>query len=231
MSLPRVMVAIPSYRSLPSESFAYITKAIVGNIHKGLITGVSIEIGLYITVARNRLAAEAMRGFDAKMCSHVWWLDDDIMPEEDTLERLLAWEKPVVSGLYYAQECIPIAYDIQPKASRVDPVKYRTDFPREGLVQVDGAGFGCLLMETSVLNEMYEKQKSTQWFQTPPNMPEIDFPGEVGEDIFFFQRLKEMDIPVYLDCGAPVGHVRYFNLSREISDVMDKGIAAMDAEL
>jgi hypothetical protein len=109
-----------------------------------------------------------------------------------------------------------MAYDLRVRAGTIDPVQYRLDIPDEGLVRVGGVGFGCFLMEIKILEDMYQEFGTNQWFQTPPNMPGLDYPGEVGEDVFFCQRLGEMGVPVFVDCGADCGHVRYFDINRNL---------------
>jgi len=211
----KVMLAIPSYKSCPAHAFQSIVMAILENINKGLLKRIGMKTFLYVTQARNELAKTAIEAYHRGEITHVWWVDDDMMLPEGCLERLLSYDEPAVSGLYYGRGLQPIAYELE-------PFRYlrRDEILRKGLLQVDGVGFGCFLLRADILDAVAINYGSYM-FQTPVREKEDGSRAEMGEDVFFCQLLKEMDVPIYVDCGLVVPHVGDVAINRVLAEVVD----------
>lgn len=89
----------------------------------------------------------------------LFWMDDDTIPPDGVITKLLQTGKNFVAGLYYlAREPFnPIAYirDSETKWG------YRSvyGFPMGSLFQVDSVGMGCTLIHRSVYEKIKEEHK------------------------------------------------------------------------
>ena len=81
----------------------------------------------------------------------ILWIDDDTVPPQKALERLVALGRPVAAGVYYKRKppCNPIAY------YRLENGAYAPlwEFQPGEIVNVDSVGMGCTLVQRAV----YEK--------------------------------------------------------------------------
>ncbi len=79
----------------------------------------------------------------------IMWLDDDTVPPDGFISKLLAHEKPFVAGLYFNtnEPYNPIAY-----YRARDHIGYDAlwDYPHGALMQVDSVGMGCTLVHREV---------------------------------------------------------------------------------
>lgn len=143
--------------------------------------------------ARNTIAEQAINND----CTHVLFLDDDMIPPPDTLMKLLAHDKDIVSCLYLLRTYphFPAFFD-----EAYDSGFCRYAFLDEKEAKLEkgvNAGLGCVLIKTEVFKAM-EKP----WVR----LGEIVKDGWC-DDIAFFNRARARGFDVYCDLNAPVGHV------------------------
>lgn len=151
--------------------------------------------------ARNTLAQTAMDGdYD-----RVLWIDSDMTFESDAMAELshdLDDGRRVVGGLCFTRRNTkPVIYsDVGIRLredGRMEPYRtYMENYPRNSLFKVAGIGAGFLMMETSVIREVYEKFG-------PPFFPEIGF----GEDLSFCRRCSQLGIDIWCDSSVKIGHI------------------------
>ena len=157
-------------------------------------TVVSHAIGLYINQNRNQLSEHALE----LGAEWIWYVDDDHCFHPDTLNRLLAHNVDIVSGLYVRRVApfIPVIYDTMDADGEV--IKHHFTAQDVGLRPVLATGGGCLLVRTRVLQTIGPPY--WRFSQTPT--------GEmVGEDIDFCQRARAAGFQVWCDMDAPIGHL------------------------
>jgi hypothetical protein len=145
-----------------------------------------------VHVARNLIVTETLRDYPA--ASHLLFLDDDVIPEPDALERLLAHDVPVVSGMYCERAAPhrPVAYRLGHDGEQERHVVLTRFCP--GLQVVDAVGVGCLLVNLDV----YRALEPSSWF---------DFADGLGEDLYFCRQLRRAGIPILLDGDVLCGHL------------------------
>lgn len=165
-----------------------------------------------LTESRHKLVAEAMFwGAD-----YMLWLDADHVFPPDTLARLWAQNKAVI-GCNYARRCIPTAptaakhiSDEDDRKNLVYTTKEKTDAGE--VEEVDHLGFGVCLMDMRIFDVLEAKaeEKGEKSF-----LPLFRFEtaengiGVIGEDVFFFKKIREAGIPVHVDHALSweVGHI------------------------
>lgn len=162
-----------------------------------------------LTEARHRLVAEALKWH----ATHLLWLDADHIFPSDLIQRLLSHGKDVV-GCNYARRVLPTAPTAAKTIDGERELVY-TDFASaaKGRVEeVDHLGFGAVLMRAGIFDAMQEKAEQDGKETMLPLFefqPKPDGTGFIGEDAYFFAKVRDAGAKVYVDHGLSweVGHV------------------------
>jgi hypothetical protein len=173
-----------------------------------------VRSGPNLSGSRNGAVSRYLAGSDAEW---FWWLDTDMTFEPDTLERLLehadAEKAPIVGGLCFSvdhQTFFPTLYDFAQIDGKNEVVRY-SEWPPNAMFQIAATGTACLLVHRTVFERMAAVDPAEvpgfstvyPWFQ------EREFMGKaVGEDITFCWRAGILEIPVYVNTGVHIGHVK-----------------------
>lgn len=88
----------------------------------------------------------------------LFFVDDDVELYDDTLIRLLSYEKPFVTGVYYRRSppCEPLIYRRNKEDGWYSPMLPEVDYTTGELVEIDGCGLGCALIHRSVFEAVLE---------------------------------------------------------------------------
>lgn len=190
---PKILIAIPCMDKVEAQfAQALATLEKVGHCI------ISMEIGSLIYNSRNNLCKTALQ----LNCDYILWLDSDMVFPPETLKRLLeVMEKTgadIVSGLYFRRVApyTPVAFsklDINGKLCSWENYNGPLD---QGPQEVPGIGFGCVLHRTELLLEM--AAQFTDFFGPLAN---------VGEDLSFCWRARQLGYKIVLDTNLKLGHV------------------------
>ncbi len=154
----------------------------------------AIETAFSIDEARNRIAEKAI---DHK-CDYIFFIDSDILIQKGQLEQLLSHNKDAITGVSYMRVS-PYNPLIRKK------VGYRLYLPIEpsgkDLINIDGAGFGCFLVHTSVFDKI-----EYPWFQLLYFKHENKW-RRIGEDLYFCEQLKNAKMDIYCDPTVQCTHI------------------------
>lgn len=192
----KTLICVPSMDLVPAQfahSLACLEK--VGEC------AVSFEISSLIYTSRNKLAARAIKaGAD-----YVLWLDSDMVFEPSILAKLLAHERDIVSGLYFRRVApfSPVFFD-KLEINENGCVNHNAETVPDGLAEVAGVGFGCVLMRTSVLMDVMTICGD---MFAPIN--------GVGEDLSFCWRARSLGYRIFLDPSIKCGHVGHHVITEE----------------
>ena len=156
----------------------------------------------HLPESRTRLVA---RAYELE-ASHILWLDSDMKFPADTIARLLNHNLAVVGANYPTKEmeARPTAY--ADDENYVGPVW--TGERSEGVAQVAACGMGVLLTDMRVFDAL-----SPPFFAFEPQGP--DFVKQLGEDVYFCQKLGKAGIPVHVDhdLSKQVAHIGEFEFT------------------
>jgi len=206
----KILVAVPAMDTVAAgfaQSLATLNK--VGQC------SVSFICGSLIYDARNKLAAQAMEmGAD-----YIMWFDSDMVFEPDTLYKLLedavTYDAHIVSGLYFRRSApyTPVAF--QDFTIDENDHAHWTDYNGEltGIHKVGGVGFGCVLVDIQVILECFGKYRTC-----------FSPIGQVGEDLSFCHRAKELGYDTYLDCDVKCGHVGHLIVTEDLYKAVHGGL-------
>ncbi len=134
-------------------------------------------------------------------------LECDIIPPKDIIERLLAHDKKVISGVYFKpfshvtesgkvikREVLPVAYK---KHSEKSTFVHRLTYEhvrKDAVLPVAIVGLGCMLIHRSIFEE------GTQ-FRIDPKRP------EVFDDTHFCVDVREKGHTIFLDTSLKCMHL------------------------
>lgn len=177
----RVAISIPTRGDFRAETVEWLLRA-----YTQLAPNVEVHIvntPYPLPHARN----EQVHRFLASSCTHLFTLDSDCIPIDGTVQRLLAYDLPVVVAPHASiinGEHGVVALDRVPNG-------YRQHHPMTGLQKCDAVGGSGLLIRRDVLETM-----GPPWF-----MFEFDASGRLslGEDFYFSERLTKLGIDIWVD--------------------------------
>jgi hypothetical protein len=161
------------------------------NTQLGIDTHVIMDGSTILPNQRSNLAKAAL---DIN-ADYMLWLDSDMVFPSTAASRLLSHDKPIVAANYMKRgnPLTTVAYKKNGDWDSWLPLE-----SSEKLVKVEGIGMGCVLMKSTIFEDM-EKP----WFEFTYNETSQDF---MGEDFFMFTKARNMGYDVLVD----------MNLSRQI---------------
>lgn len=146
------------------------------------------------------VAANRNQGIKAALeygCTHIFFLDDDVIAKPDILFQLLKHQKEVVCALQLARNYPhrPYLFD-----KSIEGGKFRwwtLEGDASGLIPIKAAGLGAILIRTEVFTQL-----DLPYFRLGQISAE-----DLGEDLDFFNRINKLGIQSYCDLDCRVGHV------------------------
>ncbi len=197
----KIGILIPSHEHNPAMftyNLAQLCAFTAGFMPEGTELGVTMVTGTYTHTARTDLMQHALdEGLD-----YALWLDSDMTFPRESLVLLMQHQLPMVGINYSTREVggHPVAIET------IRPGKYlHTGAEDEGLVEVEGIGFGMVLMrmrDFQGLKDLEGPMFAQEWIEE-----DGDF---MGEDIFFSRLVREQlghRIFVDQDLSKECGHV------------------------
>ena len=187
----KILIAIPTAKNIEPSTFKSIYDLI---IPEGFEVTFQYFYGYNVDQVRNLIADWVVKGFD-----YLFAVDYDISFPNDTLVRLLAHDKDVVSGVY--RQRVPDRQTIELFESNENGGF--THIPWEkikgrGLVEIGACGFGCVLVKKEVMVKIGYPQflyKSA-----------LDHKDTFSEDLFFAKRAQQEGFKLYADTSLLCDH-------------------------
>lgn len=151
-------------------------------------------MGVYgVAQARNRIVQKAIDGGYDK----VFMIDSDMIVPQDAIIHLLDPDVPIVTGCArYKNDSRRVPLFKHTQDSTGTDEWLWDDIP-EGRFRIRSGGVACAMIDVDVFKGMRKP-----WF-----IWEERENGYVGEDIGFYERLKDMGVPLYADGRVRCGHI------------------------
>ena len=177
--------------------------------------------GANVSKARNEVAR---RFLDESEDEWLLMVDADLLFAPDFILGLLEAadpiERPVISGLYFAQESAPEAVmpSLRPlifqfnEENVFDSIKR---YQQNSLMQVNGAPTGMLLVHRTAL-EKTRGDKLFPWFYEQIIVGSSGEERWVSEDLTFSLVLQAAGIPIYIHTGIACAHRKTYLLTEEL---------------
>jgi FkbM family methyltransferase len=194
----KILIAIPTARNIEADTFKSIYDLIVP---PGYETNFQYFYGYNVDQVRNLIADWVVKGYD-----YLFSVDSDIAFAPDTLVRLLAHDKDVVSGLYIQRipgEHILEIYE-HTATGGVTQMPYGK-LKGKSLVEVAGCGFGCVLVKAEVMREIGYPQ--FKYYSA------LDHSNTVSEDVDFCRKARSKGFKIWADPNILCRHTGSFTFN------------------
>lgn len=203
-----ILIAIPSTESWEAQfgmalaglMFYLAQVPVLPNVRKQQVSLINRRASM-LSQSRESLLDE---GFD-RGCTHILWLDSDMVFPEDTIHRLMAHNRTFV-GANYVRKTIPAS----PVTAALGGGLTFTDANSTGLEEVLHIGLGVCLLRLEDIKEIKAPRFTMAW--------DDDLKCYGGEDVFFAKKLREAGVPCYVDhdLSLEVSHVGRFNFDHTV---------------
>jgi hypothetical protein len=133
-------------------------------------------------------------------------LNDDHIYPPDTITRLMARQKDVITGLYLLRQYPfePVIYDYLDDLGRMGHHYLQPN--ESGLIKIKVCGDGALLTHRSVFEKLpkWEYMGQSGWYQLngPPSPPD-----QINCDVLFCERLRNAGYEIWCDLDVRVAHI------------------------
>lgn len=135
--------------------------------------------------------------------THLFFVDSDIELPLGSLDRLLALECSVASGVYPIRFEDRITWSIlKDRGDKKFRTLNRLDSATEPLA-VDACGGGCLLLKRDVFDEL--EWPWFKWIETAEGI-------QMSEDVYFCRKLSDQGFLIHVDPQVMCGHRKEINL-------------------
>jgi len=189
----KILIAIPTAKYIESETFKAIYDL---EVPMGYETDFQFFYGYNIDQIRNLIANWAQK-YD-----YLFSVDSDIVMPPDTLKKLIAHNKDIVTGMYIQRIPGTHALEIFGMGGRMpyDLIK------GQGLLEIDGCGFGCVLIKSEVF-------KAIEYPQFVYHSA-LDHKDTISEDTDFCLKAKSKGFKVWVDTSIKCSHkgTAWFNV-------------------
>ena len=187
----KILLGMPCVHEIPTKTVI----SLLQTAKKGAVEPMLVE-GSLIYDARDSIANFAVNNdYD-----YVLYADSDMIFRADDLNRLLAHNVGICSGLYVTRrgEQKNVLYEkiITRRRYPYRAPKLIEDNRTTGFGRVAACGFGFCLIKTSVLKSMLKRYKSL-----------FEPKWGVGEDIAFCIRAKRCGFYTFADRDVKLGHI------------------------
>jgi len=188
----RILIAIPTNKNIEAVTFKSIYDLVVPD---GYETTFQFFWGYQVDQVRNLIAHWAING----AYDYLFAVDSDISFPPDTLAKLLSHDKDLVCGVYIQR--IPGMHTIEVMRRNANGGITHVDWAEikdQGLVPIDGCGFGCALIKADMLRTMEYPQflyKSA-----------IDHANTISEDVYFCMKAAEKGYKLWCDTSVICDH-------------------------
>lgn len=181
-----ILIAVPTAKYIEPETMKAIYDL---EIPEGYETDFQFFYGYQIDQIRNLIADWASH-YD-----YLFSVDSDIVFKPDTLKKMLAHDVAMVSGLYIQRKPREHILELYRRGKNIPYSEIRG----QGLIEVDGCGFGCVLINSNVIRGIGYPQfiyKSA-----------LDHRNTLSEDNYFCMKAKERGFKIYADASILCEHL------------------------
>lgn len=182
-----ILIAIPCKNDIEADTFKSVYDLIIPEGYKAHF---QYFFGYAVDQVRNLIADWTVKGYD-----YLFAVDHDMIFAPDTLQKLIAADKPVVSGIY-RQRLEPQTIEVYDHNLRHLPYE---NLYGKGLIEVGGCGFGCVLVKKEVFADVGYPQ--FVYHQA------LDHAHTFSEDLDFCKKAREKGYTIWCETSIVCGHV------------------------
>ena len=198
---------------------------------------IKYNINFRITTLRNESLVPRARNIlnamflEAKECTHLMFIDADIEFEPESVIRMLAMDKDLITGAY-PKKTLPVDYAINLKFADKEKTQVRVDM---GAVEVLDASTGFWLMKRKVVERMIEAYPELFYLNDSSIDPKfnqycysffdtIHDPDDnryLSEDYTFCRRWQKIGGQIWLDPNTKLNHVGSYTFEGDVNKIFN----------
>ena len=191
----RILIAMPTAKNIEAETFRTIYNLKVPHYVE---LDFNYFYGYRIDQVRNLIAHHTIaEGYD-----YVLFVDSDMVLPDDTLLKMLNFNKEIVTGIYVQRRLDEKVTEVHGVDGHIKDPEFFEDKP---YVEAQSTGFGCILIKTDVLREIGYPQ-----FEYHHS---IDFKDTLSEDADFCNKAIKAGFKIYVLTDLHFGHIGSFTLN------------------
>lgn len=180
----KLAVLVPCRDMLHSAFAKCLTELVKLNTMSGIDTHVIMDASTVLLTQRARLASEAQ----AVGAEYMLWLDSDMVFPATTAQRLMAHDEPVVSANYVRRQLPAKGVAYEKIGDWQNPLPFKS---QDHLVPIEGIGMGCMLVKTSILDEIPKPWFEFHWTEESND--------HLGEDMDFCMKMAKAGYTIKVD--------------------------------
>lgn len=193
MKPSKIAIAIPNMGTLKTFTVTSIIDIIA--LEKTPLV-FSFPSHTYTHEARRICVEEAQ----AAKCSHIFFLDSDMMVRGDIIQKLAEHNKAIV-GANYNERRLPYRSTVKFRENGITVPKDAKDIPNH-LFKCYAVATGCLLIDMKV----FEKVETPWFFYSALPNGRIDY----GDDVWFCEQAHKAGYDVWCDPTIDIRHIGDF---------------------
>lgn len=181
----KIGIAVPCRDQVHSLFTYSLVKLIQYQCSSGIPTKLYMMSGTLIADQRHKLANECIRD----NCTHILWLDSDMMFPQNLATKLLQHNLPVVACNYStrSEPRKSVAYEKYGDWQNWLNSKNQT----ESITQVEAVGMGCMLTSIDAIKGLEDPYFEILYDNTLKEW--------IGEDFYFCQKLIKAGNKIFID--------------------------------
>ncbi len=212
----RVLVSVPVWGSVYPEAYMNHIGEMMQEVKDSASSGMEIEfaplIRSAICCARNELVRVAIK----RDCTHLFFMDDDMIMPRGGLHRLVSHGLDIVSGLCHLRTPPHFPSMFMDPDHSTGKIFYICKWPEGQMIRVDNIGSACVLVKTDVYKKVQEMEfKGDDGTMVKEGGEDLWYlygkarPGEhtVGEDVFFCKLARDAGYKIWVDTACQFGHI------------------------
>jgi len=180
----KLAVLVPCRDMLHSAFAKCLTELVKLNTMSGIDTHVIMDASTVLLTQRSRLATEAQ----AVGAEYMLWLDSDMVFPATTAQRLMAHDEPVVAANYVRRQLPAKGVAYETIGDWQNPLPFEA---QDHLVPIEGIGMGCMLVKTSILDEIPKPWFEFHWTEESND--------HLGEDMDFCMKMATAGYTIKVD--------------------------------
>ncbi len=151
----------------------------------------------------------------------LFFLDSDVVPPPNAIEKLISHGQPIMSGLYHRRSP-PVGLPVMQRPHGVWLTKYK----KGSVVEVDVVGAGCLLIHRSVLEQMKPQRPlaGKHWFDWRVDAQSVQEHNgaPMSEDFTFCLHGRQtMGLKILVDTSIRCRHLGFGESDEGIFEPID----------
>jgi hypothetical protein len=212
-------LAMPTHRDIPAATVMSLLNTQREMQTRGIPLLVHMEVGgSLVHHSRTSLVHQFLK----TDCTHLFWVDSDIVWEVKDFERLLALatKMEVVCAAYPVKQDPPLFFLRYDETATHKTNEY-------GCLPVRGAGLGFSVIQRGVIEKLSANAPLRKYPFNAEPIPRVfrcddDGTDARGEDMAFFSDICDLGYAVNLDPSVSLGHIGTKVYSGSIASMMEE---------